>query len=832
MAGRAGQALGAGAGPALAVWGAGTGAGKTVVSAGLAAAAARARAGAGAGAGRGAGGASSSGPAAVYIKPLQTGALGGDSDGRLVAAAAAAVGRGGGRFSCAPHAAAAYRGVRPLGAPPGLLPAAVPSGGVWSRTLFAWGDAVGPHLAARRERRPVADHEVLEAVRAEMSAWLGAPRPPGLCLLESAGGPCSPGPNAALQADLFRPLRLPGLLVGGGDLGGIHAVVSAAESLVARGYDLAAVVLLQPPRDQLENHEAVKAALERWYPHPVCLLPQPPAPPPPAADARGEEGGEDPLLDSSLLGWLRETQGTFDGLLQRLEHGHQARRAGHRELPGRALRSLWYPFTQHAATREEDLLVVDSRCGEDLLVSQGPGESLEPRFDASASWWTQGPSADLQMALAQVAGHATGRYGHVIHPETATEAVVGCAEKLLEAVGGGWADRVFFSDDGSTAVEVALKMAFRKTLVDQLGESPPFAEGPHDPRDIIVLGQEGAYHGDTLGAMDLVPPSVYVGRGQQPWYRPRVHALRPPRLCLVRGAWEVQPPDGCTEPIFEDGSSYAHFQSLEEALSLCRDDTELATGYACGIEGVLDSIMESKVVGALMLEPLLLGAGGMVLVDPLWQRQLVRACRRRGVPVIFDEVFTGIWRLGAPSAAHLLGVDPDVSCFAKLLTGGTVPLSATLASKEVFEAFVGDSKAEALLHGHSYSGHPLGCALGLAALDAYADPRMNPNFRPGPGGGRLADLWEGGVLAALSTHPRVRRVAALGTVCAAELHTDDGGGYSSGAAREVTRQLQSRGVYSRPLGNVVYLMCSPFTAPEVCERMLRDLISCLDGGEA
>merc|ERR1719375_643100 len=202
----------------------------------------------------------------------------------------------------------------------------------------------------------------------------------------------------------------------------------------------------------------------------------------------------------------------------------------------------------------------------------------------------------------------------------------------------------------------------------------------------------------------------------------------------------------------------------------------------------------------------------MVLVDPLWKRQLVRACRRRGVPVIFDEVFTGIWRLGAPSAAHLLGVDPDVSCFAKLLTGGTVPLSATLASKEVFEAFVGDSKAEALLHGHSYSGHPLGCALGLAALDAYADPRMNPNFRPGPGGGRLADLWEGGVLAALSTHPRVRRVAALGTVCAA--------------------QLQSRGVYSRPLGNVVYLMCSPFTAPEVCERMLRDLISCLDGGEA
>ena len=743
-------------------------------------------------------------------------------------AAAAAVGCGGGRFSCAPHAAAAYRGVLPVGAPPGVLPAAVPSGGVWARTLFAWGDAVGPHLAARRELRPVADHEVLEAVWAELCAWLGAPRPPALCLLESAGGPCSPGPNVALQADLFRPLRLPGLLVGGGELGGIHNVVSAAESLVSRGYDLAAVVLLQPPCDQLENHTAIKDALERWYPHPVYLLPEPPAPAPAAGGAGQKGGGEESPLDSSLLGWLRETQGTFDGLLQHLEHGHQARRARHQELPGRALRSLWYPFTQHSTTREEDLLVVDSRCGEDLLVSRGPGEALEPRFDASASWWTQGPSAELQMGLAQVAGHATGRYGHVIHPETATEAVVGCAEKLLEAVGGGWADRVFFSDDGSTAVEVALKMAFRKTLLEQLGESPPFGEGPRDPREIVVLGQEGAYHGDTLGAMDLVPPSVYVGRGQQPWYRPRVHALRPPRLCLVRGAWEVQPPDSSSA----EDDSCAKFQSLEEALSPCRDDTALATSYASSLEGVLDSVMESKVVGALMLEPLLLGAGGMVLVDPLWQRQLVRACRRRGVPVIFDEVFTGIWRLGAPSAAHLLGVDPDVSCFAKLLTGGTVPLSATLASSEVFEAFMGDSKAEALLHGHSYSGHPLGCALGLAALDAYADPRKNPNFRPGPGGGRLTELWGGDALAALSRHPRVCRVAALGTVCAAELHTDDGGGYSSGAAREVTRHLQSRGVYTRPLGNVVYLMCSPFTAPEVCERMLGELISCLDGGAA
>jgi len=817
-----------GAGPAVAVWGANTGAGKTVVSAGLAAAAARARKAAASGRhfgpGRGSRGAPGAGPAAVYVKPLQTGAAAGDSDGRLVAAAAAAVGSGGGRFSCAPHAAAAYRGDRPVGTPPGVLPRNIPRGGVWARTLFAWGDAVGPHLAARREGRAVSDREVLEAALAELGAWCTPTHSPALRLLESAGGPCSPGPNGrTLQADLFRPLRLPGILVGGGSLGGIHGVVSAAESLVARGYDLAAVVLLQPPRDQLENHLAIEGALRRWYPHPVCVLPEPP--PPPATKDGEMQGG---VLDSEILGWLRETQGAFDDLLKHLERGHWARKVSHQELPKRALRSLWYPFTQHSTTCEEDLTVIDSRCGEELIVSTGPGVALEPRFDACASWWTQGPSAGLQMELAQVAGYATGRFGHLLHPETASEPVVACAEKLLQVAGGSWASRVFFSDDGSTAVEVALKMGFRKTLMSRLGEASPFQE-PSDSREIVVLGQEGAYHGDTLGAMDLVPPSVYVGRGQQPWYRTRVHALKPPRLGLVGGTWEVQPPEGCPA---EGGHNFAHFRSLEEAFGPSRNDTALAEGYSCGIEGVLDELERTKVVGALMLEPLLLGAGGMVLVDPLWQRQLVRACKRRGIPVIFDEVFTGLWRLGAPSAAHLLGEDPDIACFAKLLTGGTVPLSATLASEAVFESFQGNSKAEALLHGHSYSGHPLGCALSVAALEAYADPSTNPNFRPGPGGGRLAELWGARLMTALSHHARVRRAGALGTVCMVELHCEDGGGYASRAARDVTRRLFEKGVYARPLGNVVYLMCTPFTDPAACDRMLEKLISVLDSSES
>ncbi|CAN0567910.1 unnamed protein product, partial [Ectocarpus sp. 12 AP-2014] len=114
---------------------------------------------------------------------------------------------------------------------------------------------------------------------------------------------------------------------------------------------------------------------------------------------------------------------------------------------------------------------------------------------------------------------------------------------------------------------------------------------------------------------------------------------------------------------------------------------------------------EGAILGSLLLEPLVMGAGGMVFVDPLFQRVLVQECRARGLPVIFDEVFCGLWRLGVESSRELLGEDPDVSCYAKLLTGGLVPMAATVATERVFDAFSG-AKADCLLHGHSYTAHP------------------------------------------------------------------------------------------------------------------------------
>ena len=257
---------------AFGVWGAGTGVGKTLVSAGLAAAAA-------ADAPEAALGVLRLAPAVLYLKPLQTG-FPADSDGRLVAAAAAALCPSAaalGKHSLGDHAqkalspeeAAAFAPVAGGAAP--LPPAVV------ARTLFAWRAAVGPHTAVQREGRPVRDSEVLAAIYADLTqlgaaaAVPGAPgaaahgraqhpeAPEPLVLVEAAGGVASPGPGSALQVDLLRPLRLPALLVGDSRLGGVSATLCAADALTLRGFDIAAVVFLggadgAAPADPLRTH--------------------------------------------------------------------------------------------------------------------------------------------------------------------------------------------------------------------------------------------------------------------------------------------------------------------------------------------------------------------------------------------------------------------------------------------------------------------------------------------------------------------------------------------------------------------------------------------------
>uniref|UniRef100_A0A0A9CZW8 BIO1 n=1 Tax=Arundo donax TaxID=35708 RepID=A0A0A9CZW8_ARUDO len=265
------------------------------------------------------------------------------------------------------------------------------------------------------------------------------------------------------------------------------------------------------------------------------------------------------------------------------------------------------------------------------------------------------------------------------------------------------------------------------------------------------------------------------------------------------------------------------FSSLIEVFGKGRDTSSATDMYISYISQQLSEFSlsnNSELIAALIIEPVIQGAGGMHMIDPLFQRVLVRECKKRKIPVIFDEVFTGFWRLGAESASELLGCLPDIACYAKLMTGGIVPLAATLATEDIFESFRSDSKLTALLHGHSYTAHAMGCSAAVKAIQWYRNPSTNSNLDFDHT--RLKELWDNALVQQLSSLPNVKRVVSLGTLCAIELRAEGSdAGYASLYASSLIQQLRKEDdIYVRPLGNVIYLMCGPCTPRDSCSQQL------------
>lgn len=644
-------------------------------------------------------------------------------------------------------------------------------------TLFSWETPVSPHLAAILEDHVVSDDQVVEELTKCLMELNSVEVPFSLYLVETAGGVCSPSASMSFQADVYRGLRLPVLLVGDGRLGGISGTISALESLLIRGYDIAAVCLIE--QDGLNNANAIRSKTSELG-IPLFHMNAVPAQPEP--------------LDQ----WFRQHDNTFDSIVAELRKFHTTRLKRFQDMYERSEELFWWPFTQHKKCGS--LSLIDSALGDEFSVYAPKTKHLEPMFDACASWWTQGighGNAKMSTALAYTAG----RYGHVMFPENTHEPAFRLSERLLQTVGKSWASRVYFSDDGSTAVEVALKMAFRKFIIDHGLE--------YDKKQrLVVLAQANCYHGDTLGVMNVAEPSVF-NESQHPWYRSEGVFLKTPTLALQNGQYVVT-----LDP--EIGSDLNILPNLSAAFDYEQRDESLAAKYREYVNQLIDST--SCTIGALLLEPVLIGAGGMVLVDPLFQRIVVQECRQRRIPVVFDEVFSGWWRLGVESGRDLLQVNPDIACYAKLLTGGVVPLAVTLASEDVFNSFYADAKSEALLHGHSFTAHPIGCAAALTALDMYEIHRRATNGS--------CDYWDVQQVAGLSQLPHVSRTFALGTVMCVELKSSTIG-YASSEAQELIQVLRSHNIYARALGNVVYMMCSPLTSPEDCSKYLTILSTVL-----
>ncbi|TPX56139.1 hypothetical protein PhCBS80983_g04766 [Powellomyces hirtus] len=693
---------------------------------------------------------------------------------------------------------------------------------VSAKTLFTYREPAGPHLCAISEDRHVSDTELLTAARTAIEdAWTDArdSMTPGIVFVETAGGVTSPVMSGTPQASAYRPLRCPAILVGDANLGGISTTLSAYESLVLRGYDIAAVLMFDNPK--YRNHEALAQEIGRTIP--FHLFTMPPIIPVPRSGQK-ELDMQQRLEDmTNMMVWYEGSNSKAEQAVVNLLDMHQRRIGRLEEMAKSGESKIWWPFTQHTMVKKTT--VIDSAYQDSFTIYNPMTANDEPTdeagtatttYDGCASWWTQSLGhAYLPLALA--AANAGSRYGHVIFPECIHEPALNLAEGLLKSVGEDWASRVFFTDNGSTGMEVALKAGlkvFEKSLI----QSGRCATGG-EREELGVVGIEGGYHGDTIGAMDAASPNMY--NEEINWYKPRGLWFDPPTIVYKNGKYHIRLPPSlaslrCASEAYESLS-----QIFEEGRNDARQ--EAYTEYIG--EQIAQYHRTGKMLGSLIIEPLLLGAGGMRFVDPLFQKVLIKTVRSLAVPlpVIYDEVFVGFHRLGLGihSPGHqLLGMAPDIACYAKNMSGGLVPTSATVVSERVHKAFDGETKKDALLHGHSYTAAPIGCHIAAKTLQEYEHMVGNmvgesrgmsigKHSLPGTTG---AAIWNEELIEKLSHVPLIDGIVCLGSVLAIELSTTEKG-YNSQTSLDAVTAMRAQGVFARPLGNVIYIM-APYISPK------------------
>lgn len=388
-------------------------------------------------------------------------------------------------------------------------------------TLFQYDVPVSPHIAAKAAclvRRPhenvlagnanfviltltslysqatPSDYELL--AKCEDFATARAKQGNGWLFLETAGGVHSPTPSGSTQANVYMPLRLPSILIGDSRLGGISQTISAFESLQIRGYDVKSVLLfkdnnygnLEYLSDYFKNHHTGVETAGLYGP--------PYRRPDPLEDVDAMKRYYDESANSENL----------EIVLRHLDQEHKQRITILETMATRAHRTIWWPFTQQSRLSPGDITVIDSACGDHFQTltpsesrtesiqstspDSGPNSLLRPSFDGSASWWTQG-LGHSSPRLTLAAAYAAGRYGHVMFAEAIHQPALDLAETLLKGMESPKLSRVFFSDDGSTGTEVAVKMALRATRVRYYNDSI----GGSTPRALEVIGFKGGYHG-------------------------------------------------------------------------------------------------------------------------------------------------------------------------------------------------------------------------------------------------------------------------------------------------------------------------------------------------
>jgi adenosylmethionine-8-amino-7-oxononanoate aminotransferase len=323
---------------------------------------------------------------------------------------------------------------------------------------------------------------------------------------------------------------------------------------------------------------------------------------------------------------------------------------------------------------------------------------------------------------------------HVMFAGCTHPPAVELAERLVALLPRGLS-RVFYSDNGSTAVEVALKMAWQ------------YWRNRGEPGRQSFVALHHAYHGDTVGAMSVSASSVFT------------RAFEPLLF-----------------PVDRVGSA----EELETHLR-----------------------RSANTIAAVIVEPMLQGAGGMLTWPAEFLTAARQLCDEHGTLLIADEVFTGFGRTGRMFACEHAGISPDIICLSKALTAGYLPLGATVATERIYEAFLSDDRTKTFFHGHSFTANPLACAVAVASLDLFAHADVLGRVQ------RLERQLAAG-FATLRDHPRVADVRVLGGVGAVELSAASpspaDAGYLDAIGPRLAAAFLDRGLLLRPLGNVVYFM--------------------------
>lgn len=549
-------------------------------------------------------------------------------------------------------------------------------------------EAVAPALAAKREGRSIPSAKELadETPAATASRRL---------LIETFGGPFSPLNETELQLEAVRHWQGQRLLVDSSRVGAVGRSVAVTRALEAASLPAMAIVLM----GERDEYAADTIARQTGLPVFTFELPQDRATAAVAASATKQQAELERLHDLLEQPVVREAPNKWLAADAKL---------------------IWHPYTSLRPS-SSPLTVV---AAEAEYLSLADGRQV---VDATSSWWTilhGHRHPPLMRALKQ----ASDTLDHVIFAGVTHPPAVEFAERIVKTL--PWPDgKVFFSDNGSTAVEVALKMAYQYWL--QQGE----------PQRTLFVGFNDAYHGDTFGAMSVGRDKLFFGP-----FEP---------LLFSAAQLPVDP------------------NRLDDYLKQNRDR-----------------------VASIIIEPLLQAAGGMRTHSPQLLANLFEVTRRHNVLMIADEVMTGN-RTGRRWAFDHAAIQPDLICASKTLTGGIMPLAVTLASPKIVASFDTADRAKTFFHGHSFTGHPLACAVAA----------VNEQLITEPGGLERADFIRDTLmsrLADLREQPNVRDLRSCGSMVAMELNLE--GGYLAEGVERWKALALEQGVMLRPLGNVIYAL--------------------------